>query len=105
MAAGHCSRHEWSPVTLPGQLYGHGKQRRRMTWGCRLLPAGDDPNYWVKLTQQADADYVTRKVRKMLADINQPGSKQVGTGRMRLGAVAAGRKAGRTHHVLRQWWH
>jgi hypothetical protein len=41
------------------------------------LLSGDDPNYWVKLTQQADAEYVAKKVRKMLADINQPGSKQV----------------------------
>jgi len=30
------------------------------------------------LTQQADAEYVSKKVRKMLAEINQPGSNQVG---------------------------
>ena len=43
---------------------------------CVLAP-GDDPNYWMALTQQADADYVSKKVRKMLAEINQPGSHPV----------------------------
>lgn len=42
--------------------------------------AGDDPNYWMALTQQADAEYVSKKVRKMLAEINQPGSNQVHKG-------------------------
>lgn len=82
-------------MALPGQP----RLQAARTHELGVLPAaaaGDDPNYWVKLTQQADADYVTRKVRKMLADINQPGSKQVGTGHMQRGAIAAGRKAGLT---------
>lgn len=45
----------------------------------RLLSAaaGDDPNYWMALTQQADAEYVSKKVRKMLAEVNKPGSHPV----------------------------
>jgi hypothetical protein len=33
-----------------------------------LRVAGDDPNYWMALTQQADADVLSRKVRKLLKD-------------------------------------
>jgi hypothetical protein len=31
---------------------------------------------WV--TREADAEFVAKKVRKMLAEINEPGSHQVG---------------------------
>lgn len=55
----------------------HRSLQLKQLWCLPCLLSGDDPNYWVKLTQQADAEYVAKKVRKMLADINQPGSKQV----------------------------
>lgn len=44
---------------------------------CVYRPPGDDPNYWMALTQQADAEYVSKKVRKMLAEVNKPGSNPV----------------------------
>lgn len=33
--------------------------------------AGDDPNYWMALTQQAEAEFMARKVRKMLLDVDK----------------------------------
>lgn len=33
-------------------------------------PSGDDPNYWMALTHQADAKNISKKVKKMLLDLN-----------------------------------
>eukprot|EP00775_Hariotina_reticulata_P011017 gene11017-11171_t len=35
------------------------------------LTKGDDPNYWMALTQQAEAEFMSRKVRKMLLDVDK----------------------------------
>lgn len=32
--------------------------------------AGDDPNYWIAATRSAEAEYMKKKVRKLLAEIN-----------------------------------
>jgi hypothetical protein len=64
---------------------GHAALQAHIAPGAtRLLPplivcAGDDPNYWMWVTREADAEYVAKKVRKMLAEINEPGSHQVST--------------------------
>jgi hypothetical protein len=31
---------------------------------------GDDPNYWMALTHQADAKSISKKVKRMLLDLN-----------------------------------
>lgn len=35
-----------------------------------LRLAGDDPNYWMALTHQADAKSISKKVKKMLQELN-----------------------------------
>lgn len=49
--------------------------------GC-VVPAGDDPNYWMWVTREAHAEYMTKKVRKLLAEVNEPGSNEVGATRL-----------------------
>eukprot|EP00879_Flechtneria_rotunda_P017163 GHRR01017975.1.p1 GENE.GHRR01017975.1~~GHRR01017975.1.p1 ORF type:complete len:523 (+),score=135.69 GHRR01017975.1:795-2363(+) len=37
---------------------------------------GDNPNYWMALTQQAEAEHVAKRVRKMLETINKETAKE-----------------------------
>ena len=46
-------------------------------------PPGDDPNYWMALTHQADAKNISKKVKRMLLDLNlasEAGGKVSGGG-------------------------
>jgi hypothetical protein len=40
--------------------------------------AGDDPNYWMALTHQAEAQEFAVKVQNLLAELNKQNSKKVG---------------------------
>jgi hypothetical protein len=43
-------------------------------------PPGDDPNYWMALTHQADAKNISKKVKRMLLELNltsEAGARQV----------------------------
>jgi hypothetical protein len=42
-----------------------------------VVAAGDDPNYWMWVTREAHAEYMTKKVRKLLAEVNEPGNNEV----------------------------
>lgn len=39
--------------------------------------AGDDPNYWIQATRQAETEYMTQKVRQILAEYNGKQHKKV----------------------------
>jgi hypothetical protein len=41
--------------------------------------AGDDPNYWMALTHQAEAQEFAVKVQNLLAELNKQNSKKVGS--------------------------
>ncbi|KAF8073110.1 AAP5 [Scenedesmus sp. PABB004] len=51
------------------------RYREFVTVRQHYLVRGDDPNYWMALTQQANAEYVAKKVRRMLAEIETTVSK------------------------------
>jgi hypothetical protein len=44
-----------------------------------LAAAGDDPNYWMALTHQAEAQEFAVKVQNLIAELNKQNSKKVGS--------------------------
>lgn len=52
-----------------------------MSNGCQVMycgGAGDDPNYWLALTHQAERNIINKKVKRMLSQLHGKLAREVG---------------------------
>jgi hypothetical protein len=75
-AASGCSRAGRGSGTPQHLVWRLWLSRRRLASSLRtqpptpVPPPGDDPNFWLTLTHQADAKSISKKVKRMLLDLN-----------------------------------